>query len=129
MKKQIENIEKHRQLAFAKVCRITAQRIKIAERMHNLQTAVKKLKPPHDIGRIAEMKKAIRYCGKEHEELYGIVDDVAHQMYQMLMQRLTLRRKIDSLDLQMERDRLADLLYPHIPLDLEEDVKEDVNKE
>jgi len=49
-------------------------------------------------------------------------------MYLMLMQRLTLRRKIDRLDMQMECNRLADILYPQVPFELLDDVKEDVKK-
>lgn len=34
--------------------------------------------------------------------------DVCHQMHQLMVQRLNLRRKIDILDLQIESARLAE---------------------
>ncbi|EXL98106.1 hypothetical protein FOIG_09667 [Fusarium odoratissimum NRRL 54006] len=128
MKKQIAYLERNRQLAFAEVCRVYARRIKIDENIHNLKEAIKKAELPRDIGRVAEMKKRIRHFWKEQEECYGMVDDISHRMYLMLMQRLTLRRKIDRLDMQMECNRLADILYPQVPFELLDDVKEDVKK-
>ncbi|WKT52480.1 hypothetical protein QSH57_002994 [Fusarium oxysporum f. sp. vasinfectum] len=128
MKKQIAYLERNRQLAFAEVCRVYARRIKIDENIHNLKEAIKKAELPRDIGRVAEMKKRIRHFWKEQEDCYGMVDDISHRMYLMLMQRLTLRRKIDRLDMQMECNRLADILYPQIPFELLDDVKEDVKK-
>ncbi|EWY82950.1 hypothetical protein FOYG_15028 [Fusarium oxysporum NRRL 32931] len=128
MKKQIAYLERNRQLAFAEVCRVYARRIKIDENIHNLKEAIKKAELPRDIGRVAEMKKRIRHFWKEQEDCYGMVDDISHRMYLMLMQRLTLRRKIDRLDMQMECNRLADILYPQVPFELLDDVKEDVKK-
>ncbi|EXK35793.1 hypothetical protein FOXG_14697 [Fusarium oxysporum f. sp. lycopersici 4287] len=128
MKKQIACLERNRQLAFAEVCRVYARRIKIDENIHNLKETIKKAELPRDIGRVAEMKKRIRHFWKEQEDCYGMVDDISHRMYLMLMQRLTLRRKIDRLDMQMECNRLADILYPQVPFELLDDVKEDVKK-
>ncbi|KAJ0136421.1 Dehydrogenase orsE [Fusarium oxysporum f. sp. albedinis] len=128
MKKQIACLERNRQLAFGEVCRVYARRIKIDENIHNLKEAIKKAELPRDIGRVAEMKKRIRHFWKEQEDCYGMVDDISHRMYLMLMQRLTLRRKIDRLDMQMECNRLADILYPQVPFELLDDVKEDVKK-
>ncbi|RKL19331.1 hypothetical protein BFJ68_g3605 [Fusarium oxysporum] len=128
MKKQIACLERNRQLAFAEVCRVYARRIKIDENIHNLKEAIKKAELPRDIGRVAEMKKRIRHFWKEQEDCHGMVDDISHRMYLMLMQRLTLRRKIDRLDMQMECNRLADILYPQVPFELLDDVKEDVKK-
>ncbi|KAM5521392.1 hypothetical protein FOXYSP1_15283 [Fusarium oxysporum f. sp. phaseoli] len=128
MKKQIAYLERNRQLAFAEVCRVYARRIKIDENIHNLKEAIKKAELPRDIGRVAEMKKRIRHFWKEQEDCCRMVDDISHRMYLMLMQRLTLRRKIDRLDMQMECNRLADILYPQVPFELLDDVKEDVKK-
>ncbi|KAF4947337.1 hypothetical protein FGADI_10487 [Fusarium gaditjirri] len=129
MKKQIADLEHARQLAFVEVCRLYARRKDIDQKIHDLKETMKKAEMPRDIGRVAETKKRIRHLFKEQEDCFIMVDDVCHRMYVMLMRRLNLRRKIDRIDMQMECDRLRDLLYPHVPIDLFEEVKQEVKKE
>ncbi|KAF4485547.1 hypothetical protein FAGAP_11606 [Fusarium agapanthi] len=117
IKKQIETIEKNRQAAFVEMCTIHARRVKIDNTLANLTEILKRDYPNHhgpadEVTKRIELKKTIRHLTKEKEECYGMVDNICHRMYMMLIQRLALRRKIDRLDLQMESARLADILYP-----------------
>ncbi|KAF4444299.1 hypothetical protein FACUT_742 [Fusarium acutatum] len=117
MKKQIATLEQKRQAAYAWICKISARRVQIDKSIDSLVEALK-AEFPHNFGPAVEIKTRIRHLAKGQEDCYGMVDDICHRMYMMSMERLTLRRKIDRLDLQMESARLAEILYPcFIPAD------------
>ncbi|KAF5694832.1 hypothetical protein FDENT_960 [Fusarium denticulatum] len=117
IKKEIETLEKNRQAAFAELYTIHARRLKVDKTLASLTETLKRDYPFHhglreEIQKKIELQNKIRHLTKEREECYGMVDDICHKMYMMLIQRLALRRKIDRLDLQMESARLVDILYP-----------------
>ncbi|PNP84990.1 hypothetical protein FNYG_01687 [Fusarium nygamai] len=113
LKRQIDGIERNRQAAFAEVGRIYARRVQIDKTLDELVDALKK-EFPHDFGPAIPLKRKIRDLSNEMEQCYGMADDICHQMHQMMVQRLSLRRKIDRIDMQMESARLAEIMHPHI---------------
>ncbi|KAF5704147.1 hypothetical protein FMUND_12690 [Fusarium mundagurra] len=113
LKQQIEGIERNRQAAFTELGKIYARRVQIDKALDDQVEALKK-EFPHAIEPAISMKKRIRDLSKEMEECYGMADDICYQMHQMMVQRLSLRRKIDRIDMQLESARLAEIMYPHI---------------
>ncbi|KAF5612761.1 uncharacterized protein FTJAE_14027, partial [Fusarium tjaetaba] len=113
LKQQIEMIERNRQAAFTEIGRIYARRVQIDKALDETVEALKK-EFPHDFGPALPLKKKIRDLSREMEQCYGMADDICHQMHQMMVQRLSLRRKIDRIDLQMESARLAEIMHPHV---------------
>ncbi|KAG5763774.1 hypothetical protein H9Q69_009050 [Fusarium xylarioides] len=113
LKQEIDGIERNRQAAFAEIGKIYARRVQIDKDLDDLVVALKR-EFPHDFGPAIPIKKKIRDLSKEMEDCYGMADDICYQMHQMMVQRLSLRRKIDRIDMQMESARLAEIMYPHI---------------
>ncbi|KAI1015453.1 hypothetical protein LB504_010952 [Fusarium proliferatum] len=114
MKQQIDALERNRQAAFAQIGKVYARSLQIDKALDKLVYDLSKEFAPDNMEPVLGMKKKIRALSREMEQCYGIVDDLCHQMHQMMVQRLNLRRKIDRLDLQMESARLAEIMYPHI---------------
>lgn len=114
MKQQIDALERRRQAAFTQIGKLYARRLQIDKALDKLVHDLSREFAPDDMEPVLGMKKKIRDLSREMEQCYGMVDDLCHQMHQMMVQRLNLRRKIDRLDLQMESARLAEIMYPHI---------------
>ncbi|RKL32524.1 hypothetical protein BFJ72_g10467 [Fusarium proliferatum] len=114
MKQQIDVLERRRQAAFTQIGKIYARRLQIDKALDKLVYDLSREFGPDDLEPVFGMKKKIRDLSREMEQCYGQVDDLCHQMHQMMVMRLNLRRKIDRLDLQMESARLAEIMYPHI---------------
>ncbi|KAF5574352.1 hypothetical protein FPANT_11818 [Fusarium pseudoanthophilum] len=113
LKQQIHTIERNRQAAFKEIGRIYARRVQIDKALDETIEALK-LEFPHDFGPALPLKKKIRDLSREMEQCYGMADDICHQMHQMMVQRLSLRRRIDRIDMQMESARIAEIMHPHI---------------
>nr|RBQ85469.1 hypothetical protein FVER53263_13514 [Fusarium verticillioides] len=113
LRQQIDRIERNRQAAFTEIGRVYARRVQIDKALDETVEALKR-EFPHDFGPALPLKKKIRDLSQEMEQCYGMADDICHQMHQMMVQRLSLRRKIDRIDMQMESARLAEIMHPHI---------------
>ncbi|KAF5535422.1 hypothetical protein FNAPI_12065 [Fusarium napiforme] len=113
LKQQISTIERNRQAAFTEIGRIYARRVQIDKALDETVEALKK-EFPHDFGPALPLKKKIRDLSREMEQCYGMADDICHQMHQMMVQRLSLRRRIDRIDMQLESARIAEIMHPHI---------------
>ncbi|KAF5559672.1 hypothetical protein FPHYL_6984 [Fusarium phyllophilum] len=113
LKQEIDGIERNRQAAFIEIGKIYARRVQIDKTLDDLVDTLKK-QFPQDTEPAISIKRKIRDSSKEMEKCYGMADDLCYQMHQMMVQRLSLRRKIDRIDMQMESARLAEIMYPHI---------------
>ncbi|CVL06889.1 uncharacterized protein FMAN_11983 [Fusarium mangiferae] len=129
MKQQIDALERNRQAAFTQIGKVYARRLQIDKALDKLVYDLSKEFAPDNMEPVLGMKKKIRALSREVEQCYGIVDDLCHQMHQMMVQRLNLRRKIDRLDLQMESARLAEIMHPHIiPVEALGDQEREIKK-